>query len=76
MVSVADRCSAESPEKRARRTSDHEEPEGLDRALGEHAVDEPLRIEVAPSERQVFVKTVPPSTSRKELEDVSHVVLV
>ncbi|ORX34935.1 hypothetical protein BD324DRAFT_633296 [Kockovaella imperatae] len=29
-----------------------------------------LRLEIPPSERQVFVKTVPPSTSRKELEDL------
>ena len=32
--------------------------------------DDPLRVEVPPAQRQVFVKTVPPSTGRKELEEV------
>lgn len=46
----------------------------MDRALGDgdHASEEPLRMEVAPKERQVFVKTVPPTASRKELEAVGH----
>ena len=36
----------------------------------DQAGDDPLRVEVPPAERQVFVKTVPPSTSRKDLEDL------
>jgi hypothetical protein len=47
----------------------HDEPEGLDRALGEDAYD-PLRIEVPPRPGQVFVKTVPPSTKRQDLESI------
>lgn len=46
-----------------------EENDGLDRALGEEPFD-PLRIEVPPRPGQVFVKTVPPSTRRKDLEEV------
>lgn len=46
-----------------------EEPEGLDRALGDDVFD-PLRIEVPPRPGQVFVKTVPPSTRRTDLEGV------
>jgi hypothetical protein len=48
------------------------EPEGLDRALGDAPIDtDPLRVEVPPTQRQVFVKTVPPGTGRKALEAVS-----
>ena len=56
-----------------RRQSDHEEPEGLDKALEEVSKygDDPLRTEVAPKHNQVFIKTVPPSTSRQDLEGVS-----
>lgn len=46
-----------------------DEPEGLDRALGEDAFD-PLRVEIPPRPGQVFVKTVPPSTRRKDLEGI------
>lgn len=71
---VAALTRAEDPEKKSggsRRYSDHEEPEGLDRALGDTApTEEAARVEVAPKERQVFVKTVPPTISRKELEAV------
>ncbi|KAL1408935.1 hypothetical protein Q8F55_005749 [Vanrija albida] len=56
----------ESEETRAPR----DEPEGLDRALGEDSAYDPLRIEVPPRPGQVFVKTVPPSTSRPDLEGV------
>ncbi|WVR03221.1 hypothetical protein IAU60_000212 [Kwoniella sp. DSM 27419] len=55
------------------RGTDHDEPEGLDRALGDRqdwAGDEALRSEVAPKPKQVFVKTAPPTTSRKELEEL------
>lgn len=46
-----------------------DEAEGLDRALGDEAFD-PLRIEVPPRPGQVFVKTVPPTTKRKDLEGI------
>ena len=66
--------SIESEEKGkpSRRLSQNDAPEGLDRALEDiqSIPDDPLRIEVAPAERQVFVKTVPPSTGRQELEDL------
>lgn len=52
--------------------SDYEEPEGMDRALGEGPSDDTPRLEIPPKPRQVFVKTVPPSTSRRDLEAVSH----
>jgi hypothetical protein len=50
--------------------SDYEEPEGLNQALGEAPQDDSPRLEIPPRPRQVFVKTVPPSTSRKALEEV------
>lgn len=53
-----------------------DEPEGLDRALGDAPVDDALRIEVPPAQRQVFIKTVPPSTGRAALEEVSYTMLV
>lgn len=40
----------------------------MDKALGEEEVG---RIEVPPKSNQVFVKSVPPTISRKELEQVS-----
>ncbi len=46
-----------------------EDPEALDRALGDEAHD-PLRMVVPPRPGQVFVKTVPPNTRRKDLEGV------
>ncbi|WRT63364.1 uncharacterized protein IL334_000269 [Kwoniella shivajii] len=55
------------------RLNDHDEPEGLDRALGEGGSwvgDDTLRAEIAPKPKQVFVKTAPPTTSRKELEEL------
>ncbi|WWC97408.1 hypothetical protein V866_004287 [Kwoniella sp. B9012] len=53
--------------------NDNDEPEGLDRALGDGgnwAGDDTLRAEIAPKPKQVFVKTAPPTTSRKELEEL------
>lgn len=57
---------------RARRASELEEPEGLDRALGDATAtaEESGRVEIPPNTSQVFVKTVPPTISRKELETV------
>lgn len=55
---------------------DGDEPEGLNRALGdkgEWGEDSVVRVELAPRTKQVFVKTVPPNCSRKALEDVSFV---
>lgn len=55
---------------------DEDEPEGLNRALGdkgEWGEDGAVRVEIAPRTKQVFVKTVPPNCSRKALEDVSFV---
>ncbi|RXK40727.1 hypothetical protein M231_01979 [Tremella mesenterica] len=49
---------------------EHDEPDGLDRALDEAPQDDAMRMEVAPKERQIFVKTVPPSSSRRELEEL------
>lgn len=50
---------------------DHDEPEGLDRALGDHhSADDALRMEIHPEGKQVFVKTVPPTTRRVDLEEV------
>jgi hypothetical protein len=51
---------------------DSDKPDGLDRALGDRDRDgdDSMRMEVAPSKRQVFIKTVPPSTGRRELETV------
>lgn len=59
-------------DKRASGSRANNEPEGLDRALGDAPVDDALRVEVPPAQRQVFVKTVPPHTGRKELEEVCH----
>ncbi|KAK4686837.1 hypothetical protein P7C73_g3283, partial [Tremellales sp. Uapishka_1] len=45
--------------------------DGMDKALGEGGVtngDEGLKVEIPPRDKQVFVKTVPPQTSRKDLE--------
>ena len=52
--------------------NDNDEPEGLYKALEDvtHSEDS-MRVEVAPGPRQIFVKTVPPNTSRKDLEAVS-----
>ncbi|OCF43077.1 hypothetical protein I317_03046 [Kwoniella heveanensis CBS 569] len=55
------------------RLNDNDEPEGLDRALGDKqdwVGEETLRTEIAPKPKQVFVKTAPPTTSRKELEEL------
>nr|XP_019048353.1 hypothetical protein I302_02124 [Kwoniella bestiolae CBS 10118]OCF27283.1 hypothetical protein I302_02124 [Kwoniella bestiolae CBS 10118] len=55
------------------RVNENDEPEGLDRALGDGGNwvgDETLRTEIAPKPKQVFVKTAPPTTSRKELEEL------
>ncbi|OXG51481.1 arsenite-resistant protein ASR2 [Cryptococcus neoformans] len=52
---------------------DEDEPEGLNRALGdkgEWGEDGAVRVELAPRTKQVFVKTVPPNCSRKALEDL------
>ncbi|WVQ91952.1 hypothetical protein IAS59_005760 [Cryptococcus gattii] len=52
---------------------DEDEPEGLNRALGdkgEWGEDSVVRVELAPRTKQVFVKTVPPNCSRKALEDL------
>lgn len=63
---------------------DRPEPEGLDRALDDVKRpaggvgandDDPLRIEVAPKDGQVFIKSVPPSVSRLELEEVCYLHL-
>ncbi|KAK8844554.1 hypothetical protein IAR55_006401 [Kwoniella newhampshirensis] len=65
--------SDEKSSSKTRRMSDHEEPEGLDRALGDKAdwgLDESFRLEIAPKSRQVFVKTAPPTTNRKDLEEL------
>ena len=41
--------------------------------MGDAPIDtDPLRVEVPPTQRQVFVKTVPPGTGRKSLEAVSR----
>ncbi|WWD22896.1 hypothetical protein CI109_107391 [Kwoniella shandongensis] len=71
----ADFDMVETDEKtKNRRMSDHEEPEGLDRALGDKGGDwvgdESLRLEIAPKAKQLFVKTAPPTTSRKDLEEL------
>ncbi|BEJ09479.1 hypothetical protein CcaverHIS641_0603940 [Cutaneotrichosporon cavernicola] len=46
-----------------------DDPEALDRALGDEPHD-PLRMVVPPRPGQVFVKTVPPNTKRKDLEGI------
>ncbi|WWC57754.1 uncharacterized protein I303_100289 [Kwoniella dejecticola CBS 10117] len=68
---MAEESDAKSTEKS--RLNDHDEPEGLDRALGDGGNwtgHETLRAEIAPKPKQVFVKTAPPTTSRKELEEL------
>jgi hypothetical protein len=46
-------------------------PEGMDQPLGEHSSLDPVpRVEAPPEGKQVFVKTVPPSTERLDLEEV------
>lgn len=52
---------------------EHEEPDGMDRALGDYhqSYDDVNRLEIQPVGKQVFVKTVPPSTRRVDLEEVS-----
>lgn len=50
-------------------TSTSDQPSALDRPLDVNAdEDEPARIEVPPKPKQVFVKTVPPTIGRTELE--------
>lgn len=52
--------------------AERDEPEGLDRPLGDqYHGDDALRLEIQPTGKQVFVKTVPPSTKRVDLEEVS-----
>jgi hypothetical protein len=46
--------------------------EGLDRALGDFPAQDNANRAEAPAQRgQIFVKTVPPSTKRADLEEVS-----
>lgn len=48
--------------------------EGLDRALGDYPAQDNGNRAEAPAQRgQIFVKTVPPSTKRADLEEVSFV---
>ncbi|WVO18178.1 hypothetical protein L204_105881 [Cryptococcus depauperatus] len=54
-----------------------DEPEGLNRALGDKGDrerlewgDEDVKVEIAPRAKQIFVKTVPPLCSRKTLEEL------
>ncbi|WWC85480.1 uncharacterized protein L201_000344 [Kwoniella dendrophila CBS 6074] len=69
-----DMSEAEGKSGEKSRLNDHDEPEGLDRALGDggnwNGGDDTLRTEIAPKPKQVFVKTAPPTTSRKELEEL------
>lgn len=47
--------------------------EGLDRALGDYPAQDNANRAEAPAQRgQIFVKTVPPSTKRADLEEVSY----
>jgi len=51
--------------------------EGLDRALGDFPAQDNSNRAEAPAQRgQIFVKTVPPSTKRADLEEVSFNRLV
>lgn len=55
--------------------SERDEPEGLDRPLGDqHYNDDALRLEIQPTGRQVFVKTVPPMTKRVDLEEACPIL--
>jgi hypothetical protein len=48
--------------------------EGLDRALGDFPAQDNANRAEAPAQRgQIFVKTVPPSTKRADLEEVSPI---
>ncbi|ORY30788.1 hypothetical protein BCR39DRAFT_528324 [Naematelia encephala] len=56
--------------KRPGNLTDVEEPEGLDRALGDAPVYDESRIEISPKANSVFIKTVPPNATRKSLEEL------
>jgi hypothetical protein len=54
------------------RRLDEAQNDGLDRALGDYPAQDNVSRAEAPAQRgQIFVKTVPPSAKRAELEDVS-----
>lgn len=51
---------------------DSDQPEGMDQPLGENGSHDLVpRVEAAPEGKQVFIKTVPPSTERLDLEEAS-----